>query len=175
MHQPDVIVQPLVLRTLSDRNLNISSFFQTFGFRFSELEVPSLSCRCVLGYEACHALFVTPGLWSPALVTYWSCGGQRQCHFERHPCSRPRWIFCSQCSSAGRAGRLSPHFQPERAAAGEGMSQCHSQASPGWLMTPECLAHRLSVGTNELAPGFGAKVCCLGLHTCKQRQNPSRE
>lgn len=162
------------MRTLSDRNLNTSSFFQTFVVGFSELEVPSLSCRCVLGCESSHALFVSPGLWIPALVTYWSCGGQRQCHFEHHLCSRPRWIFCSQCSSAGRAGRLSPHSQPGRAAAGEEMSQSHSQASPGWFMPHECLAHRLSVGTNELAPGFGAKVYCLGLHTCKQRQNSSQ-
>lgn len=100
----------------------------------------------------------------PALVTYWSCGEQKRCHSEHHPCSRPRWIFCSQCSSAGWAGQPWPHFQPGRAAAGEELSQGRKccQASPGWPLPHKCLAHRLSVGTDELAPGFGAKLFYLG-------------
>lgn len=63
------------------------------------------------------------------LITYWFCAEWKPCHFEHHLCSRPRWIFCSLCSSAIQAGWQLPHFQRWRAEAGQEMSQLNSQAS----------------------------------------------
>lgn len=69
------------------------------------------------------------GCGGRAMITYWFCAEWKLCHFEHHLCSRPRWIFCSLCSSASLAGLQLPHFQRWRAAAGQEMSQSNSQAS----------------------------------------------